>query len=92
MAVLVPNRQQGMQQPLLKEVGVTVLNGGLNALAITNRPFPGSRNLAVVVKTNDHRHRQPAGHIQTSENLDADIQVGGPFFDRIHIGEIGEVT
>ncbi|HWC12718.1 MAG TPA: hypothetical protein VG455_16025, partial [Acidimicrobiales bacterium] len=52
----------------------------------------GARDALVVVDVHEHRHRKPVRRVRPPEDLDADVEVDGTFFERAHLRLEGEVA
>ena len=90
--ITVSHREQCVEQTRLHQIGITISNGLIDAMAIGNGTVTGTGDLTGVVETNHNGDRQVPGDVQTLEDLDADIKVGSTLLDGVEVGEVGEIA
>mgnify|MGYP006243858613 CR=1 FL=1 len=90
--VAITNGEARVQQALIDQLAVTAGDGLIHPGAVGDRPLTGAGNATRIVEADHDGDRQITGDVQTTEDLDSHVQIGGSLLDGVEMGEVGEVA
>ena len=90
--IAVTHGEARVQQAVLNQVGIAGQNGVVDAVAIGDGALPCTGDTTGIVKPNDNGNRKITADVESTEDLDPDIQIRCSFFNGVEMGEVGEVA